>query len=306
MINNKTSTPSVRHYLLHPMLFMLFMLISLQACDQQSTAPSDGTGTMKVMLHDNPGDFQEVWIDIESVQVNPNQLEEANQDEESTWTVINEPQQRYNLLELVNGAREVLGETELEAGYYRQIRLILGDDNTVVVNDSTYQLQTPSAQQSGLKIKIDTEIEEGMNYELNLDFDVARSIVQKGGGASNNPAPDRGNGNGYSEDRMHGNGAYSYLLKPVIRAYTNAQAGSVSGVVAPAEVEPWIYAIAGEDTTASTRPEENTGSFRLMGLPEDTYTISVEPVSEAYESVEVQDVTVTAGENHDLGTIPIE
>ncbi len=253
---------------------------SIVACDEQTSRPSAsaGTGTMLVLLHDNPGNYQEVWIDVQRVEVN-------NKADESTgWVVISEPQERYNLLELINGAQEVLGEAELDEGTYRQIRLILGNNNTIVVDDSTYQLKTPSAQQSGLKLNIDAEIQEGLITTLALDFDVKRSIVKRGRGQSK---------------------VEPYLLKPVIRAYALIETGTISGVVAPAEAEPWIYAIVGEDTVSSTRSEKITGEFQLLGLPENTYDVSIEPTLEGYESQVIPDVEVTAGEDTDLGTIDL-
>lgn len=269
-----------------PVFTVLFLLVSVTACDLFESS-SKGEGTMKVMLHDNPGHYQEVWVDIQRVEVN-NRLDAG-----SGWVVISEPQERYNLLELINGAQEVLGEAELEAGLYRQIRLILGDDNTIVVNDETYDLQTPSAQMTGLKLNINAEILEGSEYTLHLDFDVARSIVKKG--------------------HMHGqnqdSGSYSYLLKPVIRAYAQTETGMIAGVVEPADSNPWIYAIAGEDTVTSTRGEENTGEFRLLGLPGDIYSVSVVPAAEGYEEgyeVVIDNVEVSAGEVTDLGTITLE
>ncbi len=257
---------------------MALMLFLFTGCDQWIGSSSDGSGTMEVILHDNPGDYEELWIDVQRVEVN------NQEDEESGWVVINEPQERYNLLELVNGAQEVLGEAELEEGTYRQIRLILGDDNELVVNGESYPLQTPSAQQSGLKLNIDAQITAGITYTVYLDFDASRSIVKKG----------------------QSQGPYPYLLKPVIRAYTQAETGIISGAVEPAEADPWIYAIAGEDTVASTRGEENTGEFMLMGLPEDVYTVAVDPASEDFSEALIEDVEVFAGEETDLGTIELE
>lgn len=274
----------------------LLLLLVSTSCDDlsigtsSSTGSSSGTGSMEVLLHDNPADYDELWIDVQRVEVN------NVQDPDTGWVAISEPQQRYNLLELVNGAQEFLGEAELDEGTYRQIRLILGDDNELVVNGEAYPLKTPSAQNSGLKLNIDAEIQEGMSYTLHIDFDASRSIVVRGNGR------DQGNGNGNG----NGNGfASPYLLKPVLRAYTEMEAGTVSGVVVPAETNPWIYAIAEEDTLSSTRAEENTGEFRLMGLPENTYTISVEPAEDDYEPLEIPDVEVTAGEDTDLGEIEL-
>lgn len=253
---------------------LLFIFI-ISACDATNTSP--GTGTMQVMLHDNPGEYEELWIDVQRVEVN-NQADTV-----SGWVVINEPQERFNLLELINGAQAVLGEAELEEGTYRQIRLILGGDNTIVVNGDTYDLQTPSAQQSGLKLNIDAEIRENVTYTLALDFDVSRSVVSKGGQGHGQP----------------------YLLKPVIRAYATAETGSISGVVEPEDFTTWIYAIAGEDTLSSTRTENGTGEFRLLGLPADTYDVSLDPDSEEHDTTIITDVEVVAGEETDLGTIEL-
>lgn len=44
----------------------------------------------------------------------------------SGWITVATPGQTYNLLKLVGGLTAVLGERELEAGTYYQIRLIIG------------------------------------------------------------------------------------------------------------------------------------------------------------------------------------
>lgn len=264
-----------------PALFAILLAVTITSCDNESTKSSAGTGTMEVVMHDNPGNYQEVWVDVQRVEVN----NQADEDTTKGWVVISEPDKRYNLLELINGSQEVLGEAELETGIYSQIRLILGDDNTIVVNDSTYNLQTPSAQQSGLKLNINADIKEGMTYTLMLDFDVSRSIVVRGQGGATNE---------------------TYLLKPVIRAYAQAETGTISGIIEPAESEPWVYAIVDEDTVASTRAEVNTGEFKLLGLPSNTYLVSVESTTEDYDSQVISNVEVTAGENNNLGTITLD
>ncbi len=276
-MNKMKLIPGMNSQPLVPWLAALLLLVATTACDLQSTGSSAGKGTLQVLMHDKPADFDELWIEVERVEVN-NQLDEG-----SGWTVISEPNERYNILTLVNGAQVVLGESELDAGRYRQIRLILGDDNSIVVGENTYPLQTPSAQQTGVKLNMDAEIQEGMTYTLHLDFDASRSVVKKG----------------------NAQGSYPYLLKPVIRAYAQAETGTISGIVVPAESDPWIYAIAGEDTLSSTRAEENTGEFRLMGLSENSYTVSIDPADEDYEPVAIPDVEVTAGEDTDLGEIEL-
>ncbi len=238
---------------------------------------TEGKGKLIVRMHDNPGNYEEVWVDVQRVEVN-NQLED-----DQGWFVISEPEQRYNLLDLVNGAHVVLGEAELDPGIYPQIRLILGDDNSIVVDGTEHGLKTPSAQQTGLKLNVDAEIEEGVVYNLYLDFDVSKSIVRRG------PPHEDGR----------------YLLKPVIRAYTDAATGSISGIVEPVESDSWLYAMVDQDTLSSTRTDMETGAFLLSGLQAGTYSVSVNPANEDYESVLIEDVVVAPRDTTDLGTITV-
>ncbi len=256
-----------------PFSTALFLLFFASACNPSS----DGMGTLKIVMHDNPGNYEEVWVEIIRVEVN------NVEDEESGWIVISEPGEAYNLLELVNGAQVVLGEQELEEGLYRQIRLILGEDNYVVINGDPYDLKTPSAQQTGIKLNINAEIREGIEYTLGLDFDANHSVVKRGQTQAGAP----------------------YLLKPVIRAYAQAETGIISGVVEPYVAGTMVSTVenVGEHPV-STTVEEETGEFRLLGLPPGTYSIEV--VAEGYDPVVEEDIEVTAGETTDVGTIELQ
>jgi hypothetical protein len=257
---------------------VLFLVFSITACNQSAS----NTGTLRVIMHDNPGDFDQVWVEIERVEVN-NQL-----DQETGWVTVSEPGEIYNLLELVNGTHVMLGEQELEAGVYRQIRLILGDNNSVVINGEEYDLQTPSGQQTGIKINIDAGIQSGIVYTLVLDFDAYRSVVAKGQTPVGAP----------------------FLLTPVIRAYAEAETGIISGVVATEddadlnELNVSVEVVGEvEGYAVSTLVEENTGEFQLRGLPAGTYEISI--TADGYEPATESDITVTAGEITNIGEITL-
>jgi len=254
----------------------LLLIFSVTACDQSA----GDTGTLRVVMHDNPGDFDEIWVEIVRVEVN-NQL-----DAETGWVTIGEPGDTYNLLELVNGTQVMLGEQELEAGIYRQIRLILGDNNYLVIGEDQYELQTPSAQQTGVKLNINAGIQNGIVYTLVLDFDAHRSVVAKGQTPVGAP----------------------FLLTPVIRAYAEAETGIISGVVAvedAADLNDLNISVELADEVdgynVSTLVEENTGEFQLRGLPAGTYDIEI--TADGYVPVTETGITVTAGEITDIGEI---
>ncbi len=244
-----------------------------------STGSDPGTGTLEVLMHDAPIDSADaVNVFIERVEVN-------NTTSDQGWQVISEPQQSYDLLELTNGAYTLLGEAELEAGTYPQIRLILSQGgHSVEVGGTVYDMMVPSGPQTGVKLNVNAEIEEDITYRLLLDFDASRSVVEAG---QDNPA-------------------VQYLLKPVIRATNEAITGNISGTVSPAEVSSVVYAIADSDTLASTVPNETDGTFKLIGLEAGAYTVSVDPADDSgYAITNENDVSVTVGETNDIGTVEL-
>src|SRR5699024_7044678 len=116
--------------------------------------------------------YDAVTIDIREVRLHRNadeEIDSAETDEEAEeegWiTILKEPLE-VNLLDLTNGNDITLGSTELEPGTYSQLRFILGNNNTVTVDGDVLPLTTPSAQQSGLKLKLNTKIEAGATYTL--------------------------------------------------------------------------------------------------------------------------------------------
>lgn len=237
---------------------------------------SDETDTesahLVVKMIDAPGDYDQVNVDIQDIQIN------GSQDEEGWTSLENVKSDVYDLLELTGGAEALLADNELPAGPLSQIRLILGENNTLVMDGETKNLTVPSGAQSGLKLKVNTTLEPGVEYTILLDFDAARSVVKAGASGK-------------------------YNLKPVIRTVLEATSGSISGTVSPSEVHSAVYALQSGDTIASTMTAEN-GEFLLRGIEAGTYTVSVEPSEESgFESQSFEGKEVVTGESLNMGTV---
>lgn len=262
-----------------PLAIMLTFSLILVGCGGSGTGTnaSGETGTMEVQLHDAPTNYEEVNVFIERVEIN-------NTEDDSGWEEISSPEQTYDLLELTNGATEVLGSKELPVGTYEQIRLILSSDgHSVVVDGSEHSMFVPSGAQTGIKLNVNAEIKPDITYTLLLDFDASRSVVERGNEQS----------------------GIDYLLKPVISASNEAETGNIAGAVDPADAEPFVYAIANSDTLASTKADTSDGSFKLIGLEDGTYTVSVDPTNDNYQSTDTTGVDVSVGETNDIGTIVV-
>lgn len=257
-----------------PIAIMLVLSVILVGCGS-GTGTSGETGTMEVQLHDAPTNYEKVNVFVESVEVN-------NADKDTGWVEISSPQQAFDLLELVNGATEVLGSKELPVGNYNQIRLVLSrNGHNVVVDGKANDLFIPSGAETGIKLNVNAEIKPDITYTLLLDFDASRSVVERGTAQS----------------------GVEYLLKPVVSAVNEAVTGNIGGIVQPADSAPFVYAIAGSDTLSSTKADTADGSFKLIGLKEGTYTISVDPTNDVYKAKDTTGIDVTVGETNDIGTI---
>jgi hypothetical protein len=245
-----------------------------------SGSSGGGVGTLELGLTDlSTDDFKAIYVTIAEVQVN----KQGETAEESGWETIMTPGQTFNLLELVNGVMAPLGVSELAAGRYGQMRLILGDlpetpeDNILGVphpsanyfidkDDNSIELTIPSGYQTGIKIVKGFTIVHGQSTEMILDFDAARSVVRAGNSGK-------------------------WLLKPTIKVLEIVENSVVTGVVQNSETPPiplaevlvsaQIYYPDAVDPanqvvveTSSRTTEE--GEYAL-NLPPDIYTIVTAP-----------------------------
>ncbi len=101
--------------------------------------------------------------------------------DDGSWTSLDAKDTVINLLDLQNGVTTLIAQGNVPEGILKEVRFILGSDNTIVSNGVTYDLETPSAEHSGLKIKIDKQLGETLNT-FTLDFDAFLSIKEENGG----------------------------------------------------------------------------------------------------------------------------
>jgi len=234
-----------------------------------------GNAKLSVYLTDAPAAYDAVNIDVASVEI-----KSSDDPSDNGWQALTLVKTGiYNLLDFRNGMDALLGSVELPAGRVSQMRLKLGANNSVVVNGSTLQLplQTPSAQTSGLKFNIHADLVEGVTYKVWIDFDAARSIVKTGNS--------------------------SYILKPVVRTFTEATSGAIKGIALPSAAVPVVSAIMGTDTLGAL-PDAN-GQYLIRGVPAGTWKVFVDG-NNNYNDSTILNVNVTLGQVTDVGTVTLK
>lgn len=151
---------------------MSALVIFFIACNKEATS---GTTTLKIRLTDNPVNAEEVNVDIREVKV------KFAEDSLQGWATLSTQAGVYNLLGLQNGVDTLLASGTLPTNVVKELRFVLGTNNSIKVAGLVYPLSIPSGAESGLKIKVNKNLQTGLDSLL-VDFDAALSIHQTGNG----------------------------------------------------------------------------------------------------------------------------
>lgn len=248
------------------LLFGLLLATLVSACSNESNTK------VSFALTDAPSlkGYQAVYVDVQRIEYRVDSGDFAS---------LPMSPVRVNLLDLTNGQDTLLGNVELEAGQkVSQVRLILGEDNTLVLSDGTeVAIRVPSGQTSGLKFNIQTSVEVTSGYKVMIDFDAEKSIVAKGNG--------------------------TFSLKPVIRGYIVANTSAIFGHITPAQVPFKVLAIRGTDSILTVSDTLQSNYFRLHGLTSGTYNIQFLNSNDSIVTSRSQ--AIVGGTNVDLGIVQI-
>ncbi len=248
-----------------------FIVILVSAC-----STGHETARVRISLVDSPGDFDEADIDVQSVQLNSNP--DAT-DSDNSWITVQNEAGPVNLLDYTNGEELTLSDTEFPTGKLSLIRLVLGSDNSIIVNGNKYDLAN-SMNQQGLTVRVDQILKEGNFYNFHIDFDLSRSIL------------DLGNGR--------------YILKPVLRLIGMSDSG-LSGNVFPAQENVAILLLSGKDTVASSYAIAGTSGYKVLGIAAGAYSVIFDPGKNSkYESKTLNNVLLTSGEVNSIDSLELD
>jgi Domain of unknown function (DUF4382) len=264
---------------------VMALLVAVSACGS-SPASSGGDTRLSIYLTDAAGDVDRAWVEITEISFRMGS---------ETLTYVPDETGLIELTALVDDLQLLTDEQEIEPGTLTELRLVIGDavlesksGDVYVLGDpelpdglqATGELQCPSCQQSGIKIKVSNdqvEVPEG-DYALVLDFDVAQTFGHRAGSSGR------------------------WIMHPVVHAdlvateLVDGVADDLQGVVVLASVEiphcPAGSSRTVEDfvptATAQTlvdgdgQPIVRTGvvhadgTFAMGGLEPDVYTLGYE------------------------------
>ncbi len=142
------------------------MIGAVIACNKNN----DSTTDLKIRLTDNPYNATEVNVDIQQVRVNFN-------DDSTSWVNLDTRAGVYNLLDFQQGIDTLIAQATVPTGTIKEVRFVLGSQNSIKIDNAVYPLTIPSGSESGLKIKLNKQL-NAHSDSLVTDFDAALSILQ--------------------------------------------------------------------------------------------------------------------------------
>lgn len=280
-----------------PLIYSVFataIVLFVAACQKEVSFGDDvpqGKTKLSVYLMDGPLDFQKVLVDIQRIEVKIDTCRKHEDDDHDDpgcdddndslssrceiWDTLDIRSGVYDLLTLRNGVDTLLGSGFIANGKIERIKVILGANNSVMVDSVVYPLQILN-NQSFVFINIHKEhldVINSNNFRLFLDFNLSRSIKLING---------------------------KYWLKPVLKPFGKHSSGEIEGKVRPAHSFGTIKAYNSTDTVFA-RPEDE-GEFKIRGLREGTYSLFIDGIN-GYQDTTITNISVRRGKETELETI---
>ena len=225
----------------------------------------EGKSKLSVYLTDGPLDFQHVWVDIQQIAVKVDTCRRNGDDDDDDhdnpgcdddhdamngrceyWDTLDINPGVYDLLALRNGVDTLLASGFLINGKIERIKFTLGTNNSLMVDSVTYPIRLINNQQY-IFVNVGRDHLDSIssnNFQLYLDFDLARSIRYTNG---------------------------QYWLRPYLKPFSRHSFGEIEGKVRPVRSHSLIKAFNATDT-AFARPWSE-GEFKIRGLRPGTYSL---------------------------------
>lgn len=279
-------------------LFIILITLIFYSCQKEVDVYDNipaGMNKVSVYLTDGPTDYQNVFIDIQRIEIKLDTCrhnDDADHDHPGcdddhdslssncqVWDTLNINAGVYDLLTLRNGLDTLLASGFVLNGKIERIKITLGNNNSVVVDSISYPLQLVNNQHF-VYINIRREHLDFLsenNLRFYLDFDLNRSIVYFNG---------------------------KYWLKPVLKPFGRHSSGEIEGKIRPLFSSGIIKAYNATDTSYAL-PWWHEGEFKIRGLHEGSYSLFIDGIN-GYRDTTINNITVQRGRETELGTIVMQ
>lgn len=274
---------------------LLLMAFTLWACQKEISnnqpAARGGTQQVSIYLTDDPGLFDSVLINIQSVRVKIDTCDSDDDDDDRSddddddddscyvWRTLAIQPGFYDLLRLRNGVDTLLAQGQIPYGEIEKVKLVLGTGHYLVKDGVRYPLNMMPGRRNEVELKLkgkDWDDFANRRRRIWLDFDVARSIIKVRDG--------------------------QFFLLPVLRPFVLARTGGIEGEVKPRDAQA-VISVYNDKDTAFAIPDKD-GDFKVRGLAPGRYSVFFN-ASNGFRDTTLQNIEVRSGKDTELRPITL-
>lgn len=258
---------------INPLIFLFFFAGLIWSCKEFDNSPK---ALVNVLLIDAPAQWDSVIVEIQGVELEfvPNG---RDGEVEKIFLPYEPGDKQVDISQLVGGTVLPVARSEMKLGKVTGITLRLGTGNSLYLNDTRYSLELPGGNSDYFQ-SLDIDLEQGISYDLILDFDLEKSIQVT------NPNP------------------LTLDFNPTISAYSGIGRGDLTGTTSPTDLRPVLYAIKDADSVSTHT--KSTGNF-LFRLDPGIYTVFIDPKDNGYNPDTLFNVEIKTGKITSLDRITL-
>jgi hypothetical protein len=162
---------------LQPMKSLFFIFITLvcfTSCVKDDVSEDSNLAAISVKLKSTAGELHKVYIEIQDVQLRV----KDNFDTANAWLSLNAINKgTYNAYDLREGSELLLVDNfEIESTFIYEIRLVLGDNNFIDLNNTLHSLDVTNLGNSTPSNLVRTELVKHRLYDFVIDIDIDKSV----------------------------------------------------------------------------------------------------------------------------------
>lgn len=154
--------------------FILIILVGFTSCTEDDLRSGEGLANINVNLKSTAGDYDKVFVEIEDVQLKVKEDENAA----NAWLSLNTINKgTHNLFDLREDSELLLADNyEMKPTYIYEIRLILGDNNFIDINNILYSFDTTDLSNFKPSNKVQLNLDPNHIYDFEINIDIDESI----------------------------------------------------------------------------------------------------------------------------------
>jgi hypothetical protein len=156
------------------LFFTLITLVCLTSCTKDDVSADSNLAVVSVKLKSSTGELDKVFIEIEDVQLRV----KDNFDTANAWLSLNAINKgTYNAYDLREESKLLLVDNlEIESTYIYEIRLVLGNNNFIDLNNTLHSLDVSTLGNATPSNLVRTELVKNRLYHFVIDIDIDKSV----------------------------------------------------------------------------------------------------------------------------------